>query len=194
MGCPFCLGPSLEVEYRGPKTLDQIQSELDDERKVKELRKKIRDEEIESDRLRELKREKEREEARRRAAEAKAAAEAEAAAREKAKQDRIALAMQTEDPELAEALLASLTINMPSSDSDTQPSHPLAITKTPTNTTPPPPTPPNSPDMPLPPRKDDVFPPHLLRVLNDSNATDEERDAAQLEAAVWLSLHAEASK
>jgi hypothetical protein len=61
-GCPFCLVPNFEVQYKGPKTKEQIDSELEDQRKVDELRKKMRDEEIEADRQRELKRQKEREE------------------------------------------------------------------------------------------------------------------------------------
>lgn len=61
-GCPFCLVPNFDVKYRGPKTQKQIETELEDQRSVDALRKKIRDEEIEADRLREEKRQKEREE------------------------------------------------------------------------------------------------------------------------------------
>lgn len=59
--CPFCLVPNFEAAYRGPKTNEQIQIELEDQRKVEELRTKIRQEEIEADRQRELKRQRERE-------------------------------------------------------------------------------------------------------------------------------------
>lgn len=61
-GCPFCLVPNFDVKYRGPKTQKQIDTELEDQRSVDALRKKIREEEIEADRLREEKRQKEREE------------------------------------------------------------------------------------------------------------------------------------
>lgn len=63
IGCPFCLGPVLVVKYKGPKTQEQITTELEDARKVDALRKQIRQEEIEADRLREEKRRKEKEDA-----------------------------------------------------------------------------------------------------------------------------------
>jgi hypothetical protein len=60
-GCPFCLVPNFEVHFTGPKTKEQIQIELEDQRKVDELRLQIRQEEIEADRQRELKRQQQRE-------------------------------------------------------------------------------------------------------------------------------------
>ena len=60
-GCPFCLVPNFDVQFTGPKSKEQIQIELEDQRKVDELRLKIRQEEIEADRQRELKRQQQRE-------------------------------------------------------------------------------------------------------------------------------------
>lgn len=176
LGCPFCLGPSLEVVFRGPKTLDQIRSELDDAKKVDDLKRQIREEEIEADRQRALKREKEREEAKLRAEE----------------QERIRLEAQQikdsglDDPELEAAMLMSLQMSPPPAPSKAKTPAVTITAKTPS---PIPPTPPNSPNAPLPPQKEEHMPQHIFRTLSDPNATDEERDAAQLEAAVWLSLH-----
>lgn len=60
-GCPFCLVPNLEVRFTGPKTKEAIQIELEDQRKVDALKLEIRQEEIEADRQRELRRKQERE-------------------------------------------------------------------------------------------------------------------------------------
>lgn len=124
-GCPFCLVPSFEVHYLGPKTSEQIAMELEDIRKVNELKQKIRQEEIESDRQRELKRQKEREEA---------------AARSQAR-------------------------NVPV-----------------------PVTPPKSPDSLY---GSPTLPSHFID-LHKSAVTQQEKDEAELAAAIWLSLNPDA--
>ena len=126
--------PNFEVQFLGPKTREQIASELEDIRKVNELRHQIRQEEIESDRQRELKRQKDR---------------AEAASKAQTKAISISVV---------------------------------------------PPTPPNSPAS--PDSSDSLYgspkiPSHILE-LHKMATTQQERDEAELAAAIWLSLNPEA--
>lgn len=52
--CPFCLTSSFGVEFKGPKTAEEIAREKAEQDKVEKLHKAVRDEEIRRDSLRVL--------------------------------------------------------------------------------------------------------------------------------------------